>query len=59
MAVIKLDSQGFDYDKIDWNDHWDAAVDDDEQDRYFDEEEESEMLPSGAGTCGEPDVDMS
>ena len=36
--------QSVDYDKVDWDDQWDPDLDREEEERWFDEEEESAAI---------------
>ena len=36
-----------DYDKVDWDEKWDAGLERDDEERWFDEEEESDALDNG------------
>lgn len=42
--MVYLVSQSVDYDKVDWNEDWDVGNDRDDEERWFDEEEESTAL---------------
>ena len=46
--------QSIDYDTVDWDEKWDQGLDRDDEDKWFDEEEES-TVPDGGG--GDVDID--
>ena len=48
-----------DYDKVDWDEKWDAGLERDDEERWFDEEEESDALEldvSVDGVLDDPDI---
>lgn len=40
LKVVRRLSQSIDYDRVDWDEQWDAGNDRDEEERWFDDEEE-------------------
>ena len=48
--------QSIDYDAVDWDEKWDQGLDRDDEDKWFDEEEESTMPDGGEGDVGEGDA---
>ena len=47
--------QSIDYDAVDWDEKWDQGLDRDDEDKWFDEEEESDAL-NGEGVKDMADV---
>lgn len=41
MLTMNALHQFIDYDKVDWDERWEPPLDRDEEERWFDEEEES------------------
>ena len=42
-AVLTRTPQNVDYDRVDWDEKWDVGFERDDEERWFDEEEESEL----------------